>query len=171
MKGRIEHLLDLNPDNYYIGTVWCQGEHDGGNPTGHKTAFETMTKDFFEYFNANYPDRVGKDGGVEWSKNQWFTYDTVPYWTTVGAGNAGNASGVKQIFDYYKTWSPDTYVNINFGTNSALYTNQTNGATVRAYITSSIRPSHYGNGAFAQLVAPSVIEKMEEAKTIPSIEK
>ena len=72
MKGRIEHLLDLNPDNYYIGTVWAQGEHDGTNPNGQIAGFEAMTNDFFEYFNTNYPNRVGVNGDVEWSKNQWF---------------------------------------------------------------------------------------------------
>ena len=91
------------------------------------------------------------------------------YWTTVG--KAPTASGVKQIFNNYKTWSPETYVSINFGANSALYTNETNGATTKPYITSVTQASHYGNGAFAKLVAPAVVEKMKSANVIKPLEK
>lgn len=169
IKGRIGHLLDLNPDNYYIGTVWCQGEHDGANPSGHKTAFEAMTNDFFAYFNANYPNRGGIDGGT-WSKDQWFIYESVPYWTTVGKHD--KATGVKQIFENYKAWSTNTYVDIDFGEDSRLFTNETNGATKGTiYSTSGTPATHYGNGAFAKLVAPKVIEKMEESGVISKIQK
>ena len=60
------------------------------------------------------------------------------------------------IWDNYREWNPSTYVDIEFGNNSSEYTNETNGTG----LTSSIRGSHYGNNAYADLVAPAVFEKM-----------
>lgn len=152
LKERLKYVLDLNEDNYYIGTVWNQGEADGANPTAHYREFTEMTEDFFSYFNKNYPDRVGN--GEAWSKEQWFIYETVPYWYNTYEYSAG----VRQIWNNYKTWSPTTYVPIDLGDNSEVYTNETNGTGK----TSKILASHYGNDAFAKKVAPEVANKMIE---------
>ena len=165
---RISYLLDMNDDNYYIGTVWCQGEHDGGNADLQKKEFVEMTDAFFKYFNEKYEGRVGKEGNKEWSKDQWFIYESVPYWTTEGKNPT--AKGVEEIFENYRTWNPKTYVDIEFGDDSSIYTNETNGQKVgTAKSTSSNQPTHYGNGAFAKLVAPKVIEVMEKAGAITKI--
>ena len=155
MRDRVQYVLDMNEDNYYIGTVWIQGEHDSMNAKQaqqHLPLFEAMTQNFFDYFNENYADRV--KGGV-WSKEQWFNVETVPYWNSTYENAA-------VIWDNYREWSPSTYVDIEFGNNSSEYTNETNGTG----LTSSIRGSHYGNNAYADLVAPAVFEKMLEVGVI-----
>ena len=156
MKDRIKYVLNLNSSNYYIATIWCQGEKDATAPSKHKVAFEEMTQDFFNDFNKNYPNRVR--GSNNWGKEQWFTYETVPYWQT----KYKHSSGVNEIWKNYEEWSPSTYVSIHFGNHSAIYTNETNGTGE----TSSVQASHYGNDAFSNLVVPAIINKMLEAKAI-----
>ena len=166
-KDRLEYALSLNEKNYYIGTVWCQGEFDT-NATTQKTAFEEMTQDFFTYFNGKYKNRV--KGGV-WSKDQWFIYETVPYWTKQG-GSAANGqyathSVINEIWQGYRQWSQNTYVTIDIGTGASAdkYTNLFNGKTPingQNGSTSSYGASHYGNGAFEKVVAPAVYKKMLE---------
>ena len=106
-----------------------------------------MTKD-------DYVIICGDFGGV-WNKEQWFNVETVPYWNS-------KYENAAVIWDNYREWSPSTYVDIEFGNNSSQYTNETNGTG----LTSSIRSSHYGNNAYADLVAPAVFEKMLEAGVI-----
>ena len=155
MRDRVQYALDLNEDNRYIGTVWIQGEQDSitaKQAQQHLPLFEAMTQNFFDYFNENYADRV--KGGV-WNKEQWFNVETVPYWNS-------KYENAAVIWDNYREWSPSTYVDIEFGNNSSQYTNETNGTG----LTSSTRSSHYGNNAYADLVAPAVFEKMLEAGVI-----
>lgn len=158
LKERLDYLLGLNPLNYYIGTVWCQGEHDNRNAAGHKTEFIRMTDDFFAHFNGKYPDRV--KGGV-WGKKQWFIHDTVPFWRTANPNHDHN--GVIQIWNNYRDWSPETFVTLDFGQTPEIYTNQTNGTFGTSVKHTSVHlGSHFGNDAFYTLVAPAVYKKMLE---------
>lgn len=143
MKDRIAHVLDMNPENRFLGVVWCQGEHDNGDAAGQWAGFEAMTADFFEFFAGKYPDRVYRGG---WNKGIWYNYETVSYWYTQGE--------CAQIWENYRAWSPETYVEIPRETPS----NEVNGTG----ITAKIRAAHFGSDAFADTVAPrvaSVIKK------------
>lgn len=142
MKDRIAYALDLNPENRFLGVVWCQGEHDSGSAAGQKAGFEAMTEDFFAYFARNYPDRVYKG---DWNRDIWYNYETVSYWY-----QQGECAG---IWENYRAWNPETYVEIPRETDS----NEVNGTG----ITARIRGAHFGNDAFLKVVAPRVAGVME----------
>jgi len=141
MKDRIAYALDLNPENRFLGVVWCQGEHDNGDAAGQKAGFEAMTADFLAYFERHYPGRVYKGG---WNRDVWYNYETVSYWYEQGA--------CAQIWENYRCWNPDSYVEIPRDTDS----NEMNGTG----ITARIRGAHFGNDAFLKVVAPRVADVM-----------
>lgn len=141
MKERIAYALDLNPENRFLGVVWCQGEHDSGDAAGQKAGFEAMTADFFAHFAQRYPGRVYKG---DWDRGIWYNYETVSYWYTQGE--------CAQIWENYRRWNPDTYVEIPRETDS----NEVNGTG----ITARIRGAHFGNNAFLKVVAPRVADVM-----------
>lgn len=143
MKDRIAYALDLNPDNRFLGVVWCQGEHDYGDAEGHRLGFEAMTDDFFAHFASAYPGRVYRGG---WNRKIWYNYETAAYWYT--QGQCG------EIWEDYRRWSPDTYVEIPRDTDS----NEVNGTG----ITAKIRGAHFGNDAFLKVVAPGVAQTMKK---------
>ena len=152
LKYRLEYLLKQNPDNYYIGTVWCQGEADAAKPAQHYQEFQKMTQDFFDYFNTRYTSQV-KSG--KFDRSQWFIYETVPYWYK-------NYPNTIKIWENYQKWSPTTYVDITLDGASKHYTNQTNGTGK----TTELLSSHYGNFSFTLEVAPAVAEKILQANVI-----
>lgn len=141
MKERIAYALDLNPENRFLGVVWCQGEHDSADAAGQCEGFEEMTADFFAYFAERYPGRVYRGS---WNRNIWYNYETVSYWYTQGECSL--------IWENYRRWNPDTYVEIPRDTDS----NEVNGTG----ITAKIRGAHFGNDAFLKVVAPAVAQAM-----------
>ena len=141
MKDRIAYALDLNGENRFLGVVWCQGEHDNGDAAGQKLGFEAMTRDFFADFAARYPDRVYRGA---WDRGIWYNYETVSYWYRQGQ--------CEEIWENYRRWSPDTYVDIPRDTDS----NEVNGTG----ITARIRAAHFGNDAFVNVVAPRIAQSM-----------
>lgn len=154
IKDRIRYVLDMNPANYYIGMVWCQGEFDADNKAGaaHGALFDEMMQDFFKTFNDDpkYKNRVK---GGEWSEKQVFIFETVNYWWTDPAVKAD----VEAIWEYYKNWHKEGYVEIPRDTkwNTAPST------------TSSGRPtSHFGYNAYYDVVAPKVYEAMVAAGAV-----
>lgn len=143
MRDRLKYVLDMNYENIFLGVVWIQGEHDSANSNGHLTGFTNMTNDFFDYFNSNgYSSRTKK--GI-FDKDIWFNVETVAYWYGVGQ--------CQTIWDNYREWNESTYVEIPRDTDS----NITNGTGS----TSSTRPSHFGNDAFAKVIAPRVFDKLK----------
>ena len=59
MVARLKYVLDLNPSNVFLGTIWIQGEHDKDNVNDNKIGFEAMTNDFFKQMNeCGYANRV-----------------------------------------------------------------------------------------------------------------
>ena len=141
MKERVAYALDLNSENRFLGVVWCQGEHDSGDAAGQKAGFEAMTADFFAYFARHYPGRVYKG---DWNRDIWYNYETVSYWYDQGE--------CAQIWENYRRWNPETYVEIPRDTDS----NEMNGTG----ITARIRGAHFGNDAFVNVVAPRVAAVM-----------
>lgn len=135
LKDRLAYALDLNPENRFLGMVWCQGEHDNADARGQIAGFDAMTEDFFRYFSEAYPGRVYKGG---WDRSIWYNLETVRYWYTQGE--------CPQIWAHYREWNPDTYVGIPRDTDS----NEVNG-TGR---TARIRAAHFGNDAFSRVIAP-----------------
>lgn len=141
MKERVEYALDLNSENRFLGVVWCQGEHDSGDAAGQKAGFEAMTADFFAHFARHYSGRVYKG---DWNRDIWYNYETVSYWYDQGE--------CAQIWENYRRWNPETYVEIPRDTDS----NEINGTG----ITARIRGAHFGNDAFVNVVAPRVAAVM-----------
>lgn len=143
MKDRISYALDLNEDNRFLGVVWIQGEHDNGDGKGQIAGFEKMAEDFLACFKENYPGRVYNG---DWDRNVWYNVETVSYWYSVG--------DCPMIWEHYREWNPETYVEIPRTTDS----NEVNGTG----LTASIRGAHFGNNAYIKVVAPNVADKMKE---------
>lgn len=141
MRDRIAYALDTGPENRFLGVVWCQGEHDSGDPAGQKRGFEAMTEDFFGFFSARYPGRVYRG---DWNRSIWYNVETVAYWYDL--------PGCRAIWENYRRWSPETYVEIPRSADS----NEVNGTG----ITARVRAQHFGNDAFERVVAPRVAEAM-----------
>ena len=167
LRDRIERVLSWNEDNYFMGLVWMQGEHDRKNAAGHKQGFETMMDAFFNHFN-NSPYKTRVKGG-EWSREQVYMHDTTPTWTTrQEMVNGQNTNQFAQITANYKEWCRefDTYTVLTYPkADSRLYTNETGGAPktaggVQYGSTTADQPTHFGNNAFRKIVAPQVYNKM-----------
>lgn len=156
MLDRTKFMLNANPDNKFVGVVWCQGEHDlGAASTNHYTKFTEMTDAFFSALNSEgFGSRCPRGTA---GKDMWYNFSTVPYFYHIPAqpGNQGNKPGNSirgtSIFGGYKVWNPNTFIHVpeNFDD-----TNMVNG-TGR---TSSIRTSHFGNDAFRRVIAPLVMD-------------
>ena len=148
LKDRIKHTLDLNTDNLFLGVIWCQGENDKDDADGHKAAFESMVSDFIEDMNTSgYSNRV-KSGTFD--RDIWFNMETVAYWYSQGQ--------CQTIWDNYKEWNPNTYIEIPRDTDS----NAINGTGN----TSSTRTSHFGNKSYADIVAPCIIDKFNKSNAL-----
>ena len=137
MCARIRYALNQNPENLFLGMVWCQGEWDSENAKDQKTGFLRMTEHFFAEMRESHPDRVFKG---EWDKSIWYNMETVSYWHSYHE--------CPQIWEAYEAWSPETYVKIPRSADS----NEVNGTG----ITAKQRSAHFGNGSFEKIVAPAV---------------
>ena len=147
LKDRIIYALNLNEQNLFAGIVWCQGENDKTNASGHYSAFQEMTNALFDALNAaNLGARTPKG---TWDKDIWYNMETVAYWYSVDQ--------CQQIWDNYKQWNPNTYVEIPRTTES----NAVNGTGQ----TTTNYPSHFGNNAYQKVIAPRVLQKMIDMNT------
>lgn len=149
LRDRIMHALSLHPENKFAGIIWCQGENDAANPEGHFPAFLDMVEELCTSMNeAGLGDRVPKGC---WDKDIWYPMETVSYWYTM--------EGCVKIWNNYKNWNPDNYIAIPRETDS----NEVNGTGQ----TASIRGAHFGNNAYATVIAPRVLDKLLERNAIP----
>lgn len=147
MVDRVKSILSDNPNNKFLGVVWCQGENDAIKSEAHYAAFNTMTKDFFVQINAaGYGSRCPK--GVA-DKDMWYNYSSTKFWSDWYLPNSNSSS----VFGGYKVWNPNTFIHVPFNTD----TNEINGNG----ISSSTRSSHFGNDAFRKVIAPMVAECMD----------
>lgn len=163
LVDRVKYTLNANPDNKFVGVIWCQGEEDItkglGNVQEHSTAFSTMAEAFFNEINgAGLANRCprGKAG-----KHIWYNYDTTPYFYHTpanpqqGYGQAANAFKGSCLFGGYKVWNPDTFIHIPEDYALTNYVNGTGQAMVQ-------RAAHYGNNAFRTTIAPMVMACIRE---------
>ena len=148
MRDRIAYALEMDPENRFLGVVWIQGEHDSEDAAGQIAGFDRMTEDFFGYFARRFPGRVYRG---EWDRSLWYNVETVAHWYGVGQ--------CQSIWDHYRAWSPDTYVEIPRDTDS----NAVNGTG----LTASQRACHFGNDAYLKVVAPRTAAKMAERLCAP----
>ena len=146
MVDRIGYALDLNPENRFLGTVWCQGEFASENAAGQIAGVDAMTADFFARMQARYPGRVARG---DWDRDCWYNMETVAYWHSYHQ--------CPQIWAHYREWNPATYVEIPRSTDS----NEVGGTG----ITTQNYAAHFGNDAFDRVVAPIVAAKMAERLT------
>lgn len=144
---RIKYAMDLNEKNIFGGVVWIQGEDDAANPSSHFTYFKEMTNQFFSDLSS-YANR-SITGKID--KSIWFNVETVNYWYTTNA----KADGCKSIWNNYKEWNSDTYVEIPSDTKSNTANSTTNTNRV-----SSTYASHFGENAFEDVVAPCIVKVM-----------
>ena len=143
MVDRIKYALDLHEDNLFLGVIWIQGENDNGNAATHKTAWTQMVEDFFSKMNADNRYKLKCKKGV-WDKDLWFNVESTYHWF--------NQPECQKIWDNYKAWNKNTYVEIPRDTPINL-TLQTSGTAA----------AHFGQGAFHKIIAPRVVKKMKEA--------
>lgn len=159
LSDRIKYVLDMNPENRFLGVVWCQGENDSrpGWVRKHYDNFEAMTDAFFRDLNeTGYGERCPQGTA---GKHIWYNFTSTLYWlsfqkrTFIGGDRVDGGSGLS-VFGGYKVWNPDTFVRPS---GAPEYTNETNGdgRTIIA------KASHYGNGAYHKLVAPMLVECMD----------
>ena len=147
LRDRIIHVLNLNEQNLFAGIVWCQGENDKTNAAGHYSGFQAMTEALFTALNeAGLGGRTPKG---TFDKDIWYNLETVGYWYS--------QNQCQQIWDNYKSWNANTYVEIPRSTES----NEVNGTGQ----TTSNYPSHYGNNAYQKVIAPRVLQKMIDMNT------
>ena len=141
MCDRIGYALERNPENRFLGIVWCQGEWDSENAAGHAVGFDAMTRDFFGRMEKKYPQRVYRGG---WDKSIWYNMETVAFWHSY--------QQCPQIWEHYRIWNPETYVPVPRSTDS----NEVNGTG----ITAKQRSAHFGNDSFDRIIAPAVAKIM-----------
>lgn len=145
LRDRIIHSLSLHEDNRFCGILWCQGENDMDNAIGHKEMFEEMTSSLFHELNTKgFGNRLSK--GI-WDKDIWFNMETVAYWFSMGE--------CSRIWNNYRDWNPDTYIEIPRETPS----NVTNGTGE----TARVLEAHFGGDAFYHTIAPRVFQKLMDA--------
>ena len=139
MCDRIGYALELNPQNRFLGLLWCQGEWDSEDAAGHRIGFGAMTEDFFRRMKAAYPGRVYRG---DWDRSVWYNMETVAFWHSYHQ--------CPQIWENYRLWNPKTYISIPRWADS----NEVNGTG----ITAKQRSAHFGNDSFDRIVAPAAAE-------------
>lgn len=160
MIDRVKFTLNANPDNKFIGVIWCQGEEDMKDACNlHYTAFSNMTEGFFNEINSSgLGQRCPR---ARAGKHLWYNFSTTPYWYDIlpnpqtESGQAPNAFRGAALFGAYKVWNPDTFVHIPENYN---YTNWINGTGS----TMKQRGAHFGNNSYRNVVAPMVMECITE---------
>ena len=150
LRDRIIYSLELNPSNLFAGIVWCQGESDAGQAQAHYTAFQQMTTSLFSELNSYnggaLKSRVPKK---EWDNDIWYNVETIYSWYS---------RNCQEIWNNYKLWNPNTYVEIK---STSLDSNETGGTRA----TAQNLADHYGNNAYQRIVAPRVLQKMIDMNT------
>lgn len=159
MIDRLKYVMAANPDNKFIGVIWCQGEDDMVEAAdNHFNAFSTMTESFFAALNnAGLGSRCprGKAG-----KHLWYNYSTTPFFYHIlenpqGTGRYANAFRGSSLFGGYKAWNPDTFIHVPEDYNNTNYV----GGTGQTW---NQRGGHYGNNAYRRVIAPLVMDCIRE---------
>ena len=151
LKDRIIYALSLNQANVFAGIIWCQGENDGVDADRHYQEFQAMTEALFKELNqAGLGARVPKG---KWDRDIWYNMETVAYWY--------EQEQCQQIWDNYKEWNRNTYIEIPRDTESNLINGT--GQTARQL------GAHYGNNAYQKVIAPRVLQKMIDRNTFTGI--
>ena len=140
---RIGFVLDMNPENFFLSVLWCQGEWDSEDAAGHRIGFTAMTEDFFSRMKTAYSGRVYKGN---WDKSIWYNMETVAFWHSFHQ--------CPLIWEQYRAWNLETYIPIPRETDS----NEVNGTG----ITAKQRSAHFGNDSFDRIIAPAVAKVMSE---------
>ena len=151
LRDRVKHALDINPENKFLGVIWCQGENDTNTQveavkTGFQALVNQLATDWQNYKNRTVKNLV--------DKSIWYVYETTSYWR----------NSCSQVWKWYREYLGDSNYAIVAPQNN--YTNEVNGAPSGQGQTSSYPSSHYGNDAFVNVVAPNVANKLVENKAI-----
>ena len=151
LRDRIKYALDLNPENKFLGVIWCQGESDANAQVeALKTGFQALVNQLATDW-ANYVDRT-INNAVD--KSIWYVYETASHWRNT----------CSQVWKWYKEYLGDS--NYIVVAPRAYYTNQENGASSGQGQTPYNRLATYGNNSFITIVAQNVANKLVENKAI-----
>lgn len=146
LVDRVKYALDLNPNNKFLGVVWCQGEADSQTCDDHYDAFNGMTDSFFRQLNSDgYGSRCPK--GVA-DKDLWYSFSSAKYWV-----DWRDEKFAGSLFGGYKQWNPNTFIHIP---NSA-DDNRVGGTGV-----TGDGKFHFGNDAYTKVIAPLVAQAMDD---------
>lgn len=148
MIDRLKHVLNLNKDNKLVGFVWCQGESDRLAYQLHNSSFNEMTANIFEKLNASGVGARTAKGVVD--KDSWYVFSSTVYYADYYLPTSAS-----HVFAGYKSWNPSTFMYIE---PKDEYTNLVGGNGAA----STARNSHYGNDSYRTVVAPMVINCMDE---------
>lgn len=140
---RIGYALDMNPENRFLGMLWCQGEWDNEDAAGHAVGFDAMAEDFFARMAERFPGRVYRG---DWNRGIWYNMETVAFWHSYRL--------CPMVWEHYWTWNEETYIPIPRDTDS----NEVNGTG----ITAKQGSAHFGNGSFHRIIAPAVTAVMSQ---------
>lgn len=153
MIDRTKYALNLNPENKFLGVVWCQGEYDRNQARNHYPAFTEMADEFFAAINLSHANRCPKGTA---DKDLWYNYSSTWFWHVWGdPKNYYNDFNSSDVFGSYKAWNPNTFIHVPLDTD----TNTRETGTGQA---SSNYPTHFGNDAYAKVIAPMVARCMDE---------
>lgn len=153
LSDRVKYALDLNPENKFLGVVWCQGEFDtDANLDALKSGF-TGIVDQLGVDLATYTDQL-VSGRAD--KSLWYVHETTFVWRQMPG-----LQKCTEVFKFYKEFlGADHYISIPMDEN---LTNNVNGSSANGGIGSTAKDggTHFGNNAFRDVIAPKVADALK----------
>lgn len=149
LRDRIKYALDMNPENKFLGVVWCQGEYDSDQYLDDlKTGFSGIV-DQLGIDLASYTDQLASGRA---DKSLWYVHETTIYWRQELAG----LKRCTEVFKFYKEFlGADHYISVPL---DEKLTNKYNGGGMR---TTPLLTSHFGNNAYRDVIAPKVADALK----------
>lgn len=159
----IERVKYVNSkfDSALLGIVFCQGEHTTvGSSTGINTTADVCTvyTELVEgIIAASIRNGIKMFDGRNVSRRDIYIYESTYYWSSSSNPNQITYNTLSQ---YYQKMLPGN--NYYIPPKHSGVTNETNGTG----ITSSNRPTHFGNNAFRDYIAPAMAMAIQKSFTL-----
>jgi len=159
----IERVKYVNSkfDSALLGIVFCQGENTTiGSATGINTTADvctTYTELVEGIIAASIRNGIKTFDGRNLSRRDIYIYESTYYWTSAANPNKITYDTLSQ---YYQKMLPGN--NYYIPPKHSGVTNETNGTGA----TSSNRPTHFGNNAFRDYIAPAMAMAIQKSFTL-----
>lgn len=155
LRDRIKYALDMNPENKFLGVVWCQGEFDSDQylddlKTGFTGIVDQLGIDLAHYTDTNQLLSGRAD------KSLWYVHETTFHWRQLPG-----LQKCTEIFKFYKEFlGADHYISLPMDKN---LTNDVNGSSANGGVGSTAKDggTHFGNNAFRDVIAPKVANALK----------